>query len=89
MNLPILQLVRDPKCDVVFDPERDEQVSRAHTKICLRDDNFWIGDLGSRDGTYVNNQRVSGPVKLIPGDIIRLGQDGPEFEFQVDSFPRP
>ena len=83
-KFPNVTIGRDPKCEVAFDPEKDELVSRAHTKICLRDDNFWIGDLGSRNGTYVNTQRVSGRVKLMPGDIVRLGPGGPEFEFQVD-----
>jgi len=83
-EFPNVTLGRDPKCEVAFDPEKDQLVSRVHTKISLRDDNFWIGDLGSRNGTYVNTQRVSGRVKLMPGDIVRLGPGGPEFEFCVD-----
>ena len=78
---------RDPNCEVAFDPDRDDLVSRAHTKISVEGDNFWIGDLGSRNGTYVNTQRVSGRVKLMPGDVVQLGPGGPEFEFDVE--PRP
>lgn len=83
-KFPDFTIGRDPKCEVVFDPEKDQLVSRAHTKICVRDDSYWIGDLGSRNGTYVNTQRVSGRVKLMPGDIVQLGPGGPEFEFSVD-----
>jgi serine protease Do len=43
--------------------------------------------MGSRTGTYVNTQRVSGRVKLMPGDIVQLGPGGPEFEFDVDPPP--
>ena len=88
-KFPSVTLGRDPNCEVAFDPDRDELVSRAHTKIFVLDDNFWIGDLGSRNGTYVNSQRVSGRVKLMPGDIVQLGRGGPEFEFDVDPLPEP
>lgn len=78
---------RDQGCDVVFHPDQDDLVSRAHSKISVERDGFWIGDLGSRNGTYVNSQRVSGRVKLLPGDIVQLGPGGPEFEFDVDPLP--
>ena len=87
-KFPNVTIGRDPRCEVAFDPKKDELVSRAHTKICVLGDSFWIGDLGSRNGTYVNTQRVSGRVKLMPGDIVQLGPGGPEFEFYVDPLPR-
>jgi pSer/pThr/pTyr-binding forkhead associated (FHA) protein len=85
-KFPNITIGGDPRCDVAFDLDKD--VSRAHTKIFVEDDSFWIGDLGSRNGTYVNTERVSGRVTLIPGDIIQLGPRGPEFEFIVDP-PQP
>jgi serine protease Do len=87
-KFPSVTLGRDPNCEVAFDPDKDDLVSRAHTKIFVLNDSFWIGDLGSRNGTYVNSQRVSGRVKLLPGDIVQLGRGGPEFEFSVDPLPR-
>jgi pSer/pThr/pTyr-binding forkhead associated (FHA) protein len=86
-KFPNVTIGRDPRCEVIFDPDKDALVGRAHTKIFVDGDNFWIGDLGSRNGTYVNTQRVSGRVKLIPGDVIQLGPVGPEFEFIVDPPP--
>ncbi len=86
-KFPNITIGRDPSCEVAFDPDKDDLVSRAHTKISAEGDNFWIGDLGSRNGTYVNTQRVSGRVKLMPGDIVQLGPGGPEFEFVVDPPP--
>jgi pSer/pThr/pTyr-binding forkhead associated (FHA) protein len=87
-KFPNVTIGRDPRCEVAFDPKKDELVSRAHTKICLQGESFWIGDLGSRNGTYVNTQRVSGRVKLMPGDVVQLGPGGPEFEFSVEPLRR-
>ncbi|MGD0299227.1 MAG: FHA domain-containing protein [Bryobacteraceae bacterium] len=86
-KLPNIAIGRDPNCEVAFDPDKGDLVSRAHSKISIEGDNFWIGDLGSRNGTYVNTQRVSGRVKLMPGDIVQLGPGGPEFEFTLDPLP--
>ena len=52
---------------------RDAKVSRRHAEIRLQDGNFVLQDLNSRNGTFVNNQRVSTAVALQPGDEIRVG----------------
>jgi serine protease Do len=83
-RFPNVTIGRDPKCEVKFDRDKDDLVSRAHARISARGESFWIGDLGSRHGTYVNTQRVSGRVKLLPGDVVQLGPGGPEFEFYVE-----
>jgi pSer/pThr/pTyr-binding forkhead associated (FHA) protein/S1-C subfamily serine protease len=80
---------RDPACDLKFDPDND-LVSRRHAKITVSASDpadYTIEDLGSRNGTFVNNQRIFGPVKLNCCDLVRLGPGGPEFEFDVT--PRP
>ena len=85
-----LTIGRESTCEIAFDADRDDLVSRTHSKIMVEGENppsFWIGDLGSRNGTYVNKQRISSRVKLMPGDVVQLGPGGPEFEFDVD--PRP
>ncbi len=84
-----LTVGRDPSCDVKFDPDND-LVSRRHAKITASAGDpadYTIEDLGSRNGTFVNNQRIFGPVKLNCSDLIRLGPGGPEFEFDIT--PRP
>jgi pSer/pThr/pTyr-binding forkhead associated (FHA) protein len=84
-----LTIGRDPSCDLKFDPDND-LVSRRHAKITTSATDpadYTIEDLGSRNGTFVNNQRIFGPVKLNCGDLIRLGPGGPEFEFDIT--PRP
>ncbi len=51
-------------------PER--HVSRQHAVIHYRDGIFMISDLGSANGTFVNNQRLTDPFPLASGDVIRL-----------------
>lgn len=60
---------RSPEADVVI---LDEKASRLHCGIRLWDGEFYIKDLKSRNGTYVNGQRVD-VAKLKSGDEIRVG----------------
>jgi DNA-binding winged helix-turn-helix (wHTH) protein len=48
-------------------------VSRRHAKIIVSGEIAKLGDLGSKNGTYVSDQRVSAPVELVDGDRIRIG----------------
>lgn len=50
-------------------------VSRKHAEIVVRDGRTWLRDIGSANGTAVNEQRLTPhtPVVVHPGDTIRLG----------------
>ncbi len=50
----------------------DKHVSRQHAVITFRDGVFVISDLGSVNGSYLNNQRIEQPLPLFAGDEIRL-----------------
>jgi adenylate cyclase len=53
----------------------DERVSRRHALIHVQDAaEFWLVDLGSRNGTFVNERRVFQPVRLRNADKIQLGR---------------
>jgi serine protease Do len=81
---------RESVCDVKFDADREDLVSRKHAKITVdRSDpaEFSIADLGSRNGTFINKKRIFTSVKLAPGDLVQFGPGGPEFQFDVE--PRP
>jgi len=85
-----ISIGRDPSCEVMFDSDKDDLVSRLHSKITIEAGNppsFVITDFGSRNGTFVNRQRIGSATKLAPGDVIQLGPGGPEIEFDLD--PRP
>ena len=49
------------------------QVSRMHCELILRDDYVAVRDLESRNGTFVNNERVIGERQLVSGDNLGLG----------------
>jgi len=81
---------RDPDAAVCFDPSREDLVSRQHVKI-VRDpessNDFAVVDLQSRNGTFLNRQRIYAPARLSHNDIIQLGPAGPEFRFELDPAP--
>lgn len=64
-----------------FIPLLDDKVSRAHCGIRLSEDGrFYLKDLKSRNGTFVNDVRVEDSVPLNPGDRIRVGSTTFVFE---------
>jgi len=55
-------------------PLPDERVSRRHAVIQAQQDNeFWLVDFGSRNGTYLNDKRIAQPTRLEHGDLVRVG----------------
>lgn len=56
-------------------------VSREHVRIELRDDGVFAEDLGSSNGTYVGDARLGGPRRMLRGDRLRIGQEGPVLVF--------
>jgi pSer/pThr/pTyr-binding forkhead associated (FHA) protein len=61
---------RDTESDVFLD---DVTVSRAHARIDRRDRAFFVKDLGSLNGTYVNGEAVE-ETKLARGDEVQIGK---------------
>ena len=51
----------------------DRQISRQHVRVVHRDDAWYVEDLGSRNGTYINQVRVIRTERVQPGDTIRIG----------------
>jgi adenylate cyclase len=64
-----LELGRD--CDglVLSDP----QVSRRHAELRFNGDCLLVADLGSRNGTYIDDEPLTAPVELRLSRIVRLG----------------
>ena len=81
---------RDVSASVKYDPDRDDLVGRQHARID-QDPNdptaFNVSDLNSRNGTFVNRNRLAGSTRINPGDRVQLGPGGPEFVFDIE--PRP
>ncbi len=70
VNRPRVRLGRGSANDIIL---QDTQVSRQHAEISCQGDQFFIQDLGSTNGTFVNNERITAPRLLQPGDQIRIG----------------
>lgn len=51
----------------------DPAVSRRHARILVAPDGTTLEDLGSKNGTKLNGNRISGPVSIEDGDAIELG----------------
>jgi len=76
---------RSPDGDVAFDPNIDLDASGRHCEI-LRDGGAWfVVDQGSRNGTYVNGQRITGRHKLSPSDVVECGRGGPRLRVQFEA----
>jgi pSer/pThr/pTyr-binding forkhead associated (FHA) protein len=60
--------------------EGDEFASARHVRFEPRRDGVWLHDLGSTNGTYVNGVRIEGSRKLVPGDVVRVGETDLRFE---------
>ena len=62
---------REPTLSLHLD--EDKQVSRRHARFSLQGSEVVVEDLGSTNGTYVNDQPISTPRTLRPGDKVRVG----------------
>ena len=66
-----LTIGRADKCHVVLD---DTYVSQVHARVFSRGESFFIEDLGSTNGTYLNRKRVGGATELQRGDRVKIGK---------------
>ncbi|HLI26083.1 MAG TPA: FHA domain-containing protein [Chloroflexota bacterium] len=67
-----LTIGRSPENHLVLD---HPSVSRHHARLQQQDGRWRVEDLGSRNGTWVNGEAVSGGARVLrPGDVVRLGE---------------
>ena len=52
----------------------DDFASSRHARLTNRSGQWYVEDLGSTNGTYLDQQRVQGPLLVAPGQPIRIGQ---------------
>lgn len=85
-DLQEIVIGRDPSSMIKYDSLKDDLVSTKHAKIFLEASipvKYALVDLNSRNGTFLNKQRIMAKTSIKAGDKIQLGANGPEFEFNI------
>jgi pSer/pThr/pTyr-binding forkhead associated (FHA) protein len=72
-----LTIGRSPQMDIQID---DPFASGRHARIYEREGTFFVEDIGSTNGTYLNGRRLDGRRPLEPDDSIRIGDT--EFRYE-------
>lgn len=70
-QIPEFILGRDPTCDF---PLSDKTISIRHSKLSFHDKQWWVEDLDSTNGSFLNENLITNPVVLTNQDKLRLGQ---------------
>jgi pSer/pThr/pTyr-binding forkhead associated (FHA) protein len=69
-NKPEVILGREPGCDFPLD---DKTVSSRHARLSYHHQQWWLEDLASTNGTFLNSEAITTPVVITHGDELRLG----------------
>ena len=67
---PEVILGRESSCDFALD---DQAVSSQHARLSYRKQQWWLEDLASTNGTFLNGEPVTSPVVITHRDELRLG----------------
>lgn len=72
LSLPDREIIvgRDEDCHMRL---TSTLVSRRHCALDVKPDGIWVRDLGSQNGTYVNDVAITEPMRLRGGDVLRIG----------------
>lgn len=72
---------RGSQCDVSLE---DEALSARHARISYHHGQWWLEDLGSTNGTFLNRHQIVTPTVIITGDLFKCGNTN--FRLQIDAF---
>ena len=71
---------RDTHCDLSV---LDEALSSHHARITFHHGQWWLEDLNSRNGTFLNREKLNTPAVIITGDQFKCGNT--LFDIRVDA----
>jgi hypothetical protein len=77
--LPVTSIGRAPTNTAALP---DETASLEHALLHLREGQWWLEDLDSRNGTRLNSQPVTQPAPVVPGDVIGVGRTKLKMELE-------
>ena len=66
-----LTIGRSPGCGVAM--PGDIYTSTLHARLFRRNDQLWVEDLGSTNGTFVNREQITQAMRLGKGDLLQIG----------------
>src|SRR5438552_15927330 len=78
-----IRIGRQADNDLRFDPERDISVSGYHAEFYRDGDAYFVKDLQSRNGTFLNSRKIDQPVPLKEGDVVQFSPKGPKIVFST------
>jgi pSer/pThr/pTyr-binding forkhead associated (FHA) protein len=76
-----LMIGRQTDCEIVAP---DDTVSSRHASLSFHHKQWWVKDLGSKNGTYLNSEKIAAPTVLMTGDQIRCGNHTWTVEIQSE-----
>jgi hypothetical protein len=68
---PVIRIGRDLVCDCRLD---DQTVSTQHARLSFHHNQWWLEDLGSTNGTFLNQDPITFPVVITRSDELQVGQ---------------
>lgn len=77
----VIRMGRDPSLELPVSGANVDVVSARHARLVHRDGAWWLEDLESKNGTFLNELRVlpGKPAPVAPGAVVGLGRRGPRF----------
>jgi len=66
----VINIGRDPICDLVI---KNDTISGHHARISYQNNQWWLEDLNSTNGTYLNLDILKMPTVLMNNDVIQCG----------------
>ena len=87
----VVRVGRDPfESDLAFDNAKYPMVSRKHAEIRFIDGAWFVVDLGSSYGTFLNGEKFSGGREISVGQKMQFGESGPVFRVvRFGEVPKP
>ena len=83
-NKPEVILGRESGCDFLIN---DKTVSSRHARLSYHHQQWWLEDLASTNGTFLNGEAINTPVVITHGDELRLGHI--ELSIQIGKAAQP